>query len=38
MHRITSTKRYTSVYVRTASVAATVTTLIIITGAGRKFN
>ena len=38
MKKILTSKAYASAYVRTASVAAAVTTIVVITGAGRKFH
>ena len=38
MRTITNSKLYASAYVKTATVAATVTTIVVITGAGRKFH
>jgi hypothetical protein len=37
MSRITSSRHYSSVYVKAATVASCLSTLIVITGAGRKF-
>lgn len=37
MNKITKSKTYANVYVRTASAATFVTMVIVVTGAGRKF-
>jgi hypothetical protein len=36
--KIVTSKAYASAYVRTATVATAITTIVVITGAGRKFH
>lgn len=38
MSKIIKSKFYASAYVRTATVASAVATIVVVTGAGRKFN